>query len=127
MAYPIVRRFPRTNASNLNSAAECTHAAGHGDENEEHVHQKAQITNNIDDRRIQAAGARDQECVVCMGSWKDTFLPSLEEGLSNDDYHIRVASLTLLGDLLGMLGGTTVGKTNTDTQDDIRQTKRAQA
>ena len=52
---------------------------------------------------------------------KDKILPSLEEGLSNEDYRIRVSSLTLLGDLLGMLGGTKVGKTSTDTQDDIRQ------
>lgn len=58
---------------------------------------------------------------------KDKILPSLEEGLGNEDYRIRVASLTLLGDLLGMLGGTKVGKTSTDTQDDIRQTERAQA
>lgn len=58
---------------------------------------------------------------------KDKILPSLEEGLSNGDYRIRVASLTLLGDLLGMLGGTKVGKANTDTQDDIRQAERAQA
>jgi hypothetical protein len=58
---------------------------------------------------------------------KDKILPSLEDGLSNEDYRIRVASLTLLGDLLGMLGGTKVGKANTDTQDDIRQAERAQA
>ena len=58
---------------------------------------------------------------------KDKILPSLEQGLSNEDYRIRVASLTLLGDLLGMLGGTKVGKANTDTQDDIRQAERAQA
>ena len=59
---------------------------------------------------------------------KDKILPSLEEGLGNeDDYRIRVSSLTLLGDLLGMLGGTKVGKTSTDTQDDIRQAERAQA
>ncbi|KAL9182373.1 hypothetical protein ACHAXT_013025 [Thalassiosira profunda] len=58
---------------------------------------------------------------------KDKILPSLEDGLANEDYRIRVASLTLLGDLLGMLGGTKVGKANTDTQDDIRQAERAQA
>ena len=58
---------------------------------------------------------------------KDKILPSLEEGLSNEDYRIRVASLTLLGDLLGLLGGTKVGKASTDTQDDIRQAERAQA
>ncbi|KAL7541160.1 hypothetical protein ACHAXR_010687, partial [Thalassiosira sp. AJA248-18] len=58
---------------------------------------------------------------------KDKILPPLEEGLINEDYRIRVASLTLLGDLLGMLGGTKVGKANTDTQDDIRQAERAQA
>ena len=58
---------------------------------------------------------------------KDKILPSLEEGLSNEDYRIRVASLTLLGDLLGLLSGAKVGKANTDTQDDIRQAERAQA
>jgi len=58
---------------------------------------------------------------------KDKILPSLEEGLSNEDYRIRCASLTLLGDLLGMLGGTKVGKANTDTQDEFRQAERAQA
>ena len=58
---------------------------------------------------------------------KDKILPSLEEGLGNEDYRIRVASLTLLGDLLAMLGGTKVGKASTDTQDDIRQAERAQA
>ena len=47
---------------------------------------------------------------------KDKILPSLEEGLSNEDYRIRNASLMLLGDLLGMIGGTKVGKANTDTQ-----------
>ncbi|KAL7446874.1 hypothetical protein ACHAXM_011445 [Skeletonema potamos] len=58
---------------------------------------------------------------------KDKILPSLENGLSNEDYRIRVASLTLLGDLLSMLGGTKVVKGNADTQDDIRQAERAQA
>jgi len=58
---------------------------------------------------------------------KDKILPSLEDGLRNEDYRIRVASLTLLGDLLSMLGGTKVAKGNADTQDDIRQAERAQA
>lgn len=58
---------------------------------------------------------------------KDKILPSLENGLSNEDYRIRVASLTLMGDLLSMLGGTKVVKGNADTQDDIRQAERAQA
>lgn len=58
---------------------------------------------------------------------KDKILPSLENGLSNEDYRIRDASLTLLGDLLSMLGGTKVVKGNADTQDDIRQAERAQA
>ena len=58
---------------------------------------------------------------------KDKIPPPLEEGLNNEDYRIRVALLTLLGDMLGMLGGTKVGKANTDTQDDIRQTEQAQA
>jgi len=57
----------------------------------------------------------------------DKILPPLELGLSDDDYRIRVASLTLLGDLLGMLGGTKVVKGDADTQDDIRQAERAQA
>ncbi|KAL7522340.1 hypothetical protein ACHAWX_007024 [Stephanocyclus meneghinianus] len=58
---------------------------------------------------------------------KDKILPSLEAGLSNADYRIRVSSLTLLGDLLSMLGGTKVSKGSGDTQDDIRQAERAQA
>jgi HEAT repeat protein len=58
---------------------------------------------------------------------KDKILPALEQGLSNEDYRIRVSSLTLLGDLLSMLGGTKVSKGSVDTQDDIRQAERAQA
>ena len=58
---------------------------------------------------------------------KDKILPALEEGLGNEDYRIRVSSLTLLGDLLSMLGGTKVSKGSGDTQDDIRQAERAQA
>ena len=57
----------------------------------------------------------------------DKILPPLENGLSDDDYRIRVASLTLLGDLLGMLGGTKIVKGDADTQDDIRAAERAQA
>jgi len=57
----------------------------------------------------------------------DKILPSLEAGLSNDDYRIRIASLNLLGDLLGMIGGTKISKGDGDTQDDIRQAERAQA
>ncbi len=57
----------------------------------------------------------------------DKILPSLEEGLVNDDHRIRIASLTLLGDLLSMLGGTTMVKGDGDTQDDIRKAERAQA
>ena len=57
----------------------------------------------------------------------DKILPSLEAGLSDDDHRIRVASLSLLGDLLGMIGGTSVVKGEGDTQDDIRKAERAQA
>ena len=57
----------------------------------------------------------------------DKILPSLEAGLSDDDYRIRIASLNLLGDLLGMIGGTKVSTGDGDTQDDIRQAERAQA
>ena len=57
----------------------------------------------------------------------DKILPSLEAGLNDDDYRIRVASLTLLGDLLSMIGGTTVVKGDGETQDDIRRAERAQA
>jgi HEAT repeat protein len=57
----------------------------------------------------------------------DKILPSLEAGLTDEDYRIRVASLTLLGDLLGMIGGTTVVKGDGETQDDIRRAERAQA
>jgi len=57
----------------------------------------------------------------------DKILPSLEEGLGNPDYRIRVASLSLLGDLLSMIGGTTLVKGDGDTQDDVRRAERAQA
>ena len=60
----------------------------------------------------------------------DKILPSLEEGLWDDDYRIRVASLMLLGDLLGMIGGINFnnrGGDGVDTQEDIRQAERAQA
>lgn len=57
----------------------------------------------------------------------DKILPSLEAGLTDEDYRIRVASLTLLGDLLGMIGGTAVVKGDGETQDDIRRAERAQA
>ena len=57
----------------------------------------------------------------------DVILPSLEEGLSDGDWHIRLSSLTLLGDLLSMIGGTKIAKGDADTQEDIRQAERAQA
>jgi len=57
----------------------------------------------------------------------DKILPSLEDGLWDEDYRIRCASLMLLGDLLSMLGGTKVVKSDVDTQEDIRQAERAQA
>jgi len=57
----------------------------------------------------------------------DKILPSLEDGLQNPDYRIRVASLSLLGDLLSMIGGTTLVKGDGDTQDDLRKAERAQA
>ncbi|KAL7580198.1 hypothetical protein ACA910_012947 [Epithemia clementina (nom. ined.)] len=57
----------------------------------------------------------------------DKILPSLEVGLGDDDNRIRVASLSLLGDLLSMIGGTTVVRGDGDTQDDIRKAEKAQA
>lgn len=57
----------------------------------------------------------------------DKILPSLEAGLTDGDYRIRVASLSLLGDLLSMIGGTQVVRGEGDTQDDIRKAERAQA
>ena len=57
----------------------------------------------------------------------DKILPSLETGLGDLDYRIRVASLSLLGDLLSMIGGTSVVKGDGDTQDDIRRAEKAQA
>jgi HEAT repeat protein len=57
----------------------------------------------------------------------DRILPSLEEGLIDDDHRIRVASLSLLGDLLAMIGGIQISRTETNTQDDIRRAERAQA
>jgi hypothetical protein len=57
----------------------------------------------------------------------DKILPVLQTGMGDDDYRIRLSSLTLLGDLLSMLGGTSVLRTDGDTQDDIRRAERAQA
>lgn len=57
----------------------------------------------------------------------DKILPSLEQGLEDDDYRIRLASLSLLGDLLSTIGGTTVIRGDGDTQDDIRKAEKAQA
>jgi HEAT repeat protein len=57
----------------------------------------------------------------------DKILPTLEEGLSDGDSRIRAASLNLLGDLLGCIGGSKISKNDGDTQDDIRQAERAQA
>jgi len=54
-------------------------------------------------------------------------LPSLEDGLNNEDYRIRAASLNLLGDLLSCIGGSKISNSEGDTQDDIRQAERAQA
>jgi HEAT repeat protein len=57
----------------------------------------------------------------------DKILPILQSGMGDADYRIRLSSLMLLGDLLSMIGGTTVLRTDGDTQDDIRRAERAQA
>jgi len=57
----------------------------------------------------------------------DKILPSLEDGLASEDHRIRKSSLSLLGDLLSMIGGTSVVKGDGDTQDDIRKAEKAQA
>jgi CLASP N terminal/HEAT repeat len=57
----------------------------------------------------------------------DKILPILRNGMIDEDYRIRLSSLMLLGDLLSMIGGTTVLRTDGDTQDDIRRAERAQA
>lgn len=57
----------------------------------------------------------------------DKILPSLETGLVDEDYRIRLASLTLLGDLLSTIGGTTLLTGDGDTREDIRRAERAQA
>eukprot|EP00980_Cylindrotheca_fusiformis_P009505 scaffold2077_cov119-Cylindrotheca_fusiformis.AAC.8 len=54
-------------------------------------------------------------------------LPILEKGMGDVDHRIRLSSLMLLGDLLSMIGGTTVLRTDGDTQDDIRRAEKAQA
>lgn len=54
-------------------------------------------------------------------------LPILENGMGDVDHRIRLSSLMLIGDLLSMIGGTTVLRTDGDTQDDIRKAERAQA
>jgi HEAT repeat protein len=57
----------------------------------------------------------------------DKILPILQSGMGDVDFRIRLSSLMLLGDLLSMIGGTTVLRTDGDTQDDIRRAERAQA
>lgn len=57
----------------------------------------------------------------------DKILPNLEAGLLDEDYRIRLSSLSLLGDLLSTIGGTIMVKGDGDTQDDIRRAERAQA
>ena len=57
----------------------------------------------------------------------DKILPILQSGMADEDHRIRLSSLMLLGDLLSMIGGTTVLRTDGDTQDDIRRAERAQA
>jgi len=57
----------------------------------------------------------------------DKILPILQNGMADEDHRIRLSSLMLLGDLLSMIGGTTVLRTDGDTQDDIRKAERAQA
>ncbi|KAL3916015.1 MAG: hypothetical protein SGILL_005369, partial [Bacillariaceae sp.] len=57
----------------------------------------------------------------------DKILPILQNGMADADYRIRYSSLMLLGDLLSMIGGTSVLRTDGDTQDDIRRAERAQA
>lgn len=54
-------------------------------------------------------------------------LPILQNGMGDTDHRIRLSSLMLLGDLLSMIGGTTVLRTDGTTQDDIRKAERAQA
>lgn len=54
-------------------------------------------------------------------------LSILEDGMGDADFRIRYSSLMLLGDLLSMIGGTTVLRTDGSTQDDIRRAERAQA
>eukprot|EP00934_Nitzschia_sp_Nitz4_P004140 Nitzschia sp. Nitz4//scaffold10_size219509//6161//15193//NITZ4_001393-RA/size219509-augustus-gene-0.260-mRNA-1//-1//CDS//3329532815//4130//frame0 len=54
-------------------------------------------------------------------------LPILENGMTDIDHRIRLSALTLIGDLLSMIGGTTVLRTDGDTQDDIRRAEKAQA
>jgi hypothetical protein len=50
----------------------------------------------------------------------------LEKGVSNNDWHIHLASLTILGDLLSMIGGMKMANGDADTHEDARQAERAQ-
>jgi hypothetical protein len=54
-------------------------------------------------------------------------VPILQNGMGDIDYRIRLSSLMLMGDLLSMIGGTTLLRTDGDTQDDIRKAEKAQA
>lgn len=56
-----------------------------------------------------------------------SFCLKLEDGLTSPDYRIRYASLTLLGDLLSTIGGTTLLVGDGDTREDVRRAERAQA
>ena len=58
----------------------------------------------------------------------DKILPALEAGLIDADWRIRKASLGLIGDLLSLLGGTTVaGLGEVGAEDDTRGAEQAQA
>jgi hypothetical protein len=58
----------------------------------------------------------------------DKILPALEDGMTDDNWRIRNCSLGLLGDLLSLLGGTTVaGMAEVGGEDDTRGAEKAQA
>ena len=52
-------------------------------------------------------------------------LPALENGLLNDNYRIRMASLNLIGDLLSLLGGVQIS--GVGSEDDTKGAEKAQA
>jgi len=84
-----------------------------------------------DDEQVREVALRAGRVLVrCHGKHHvDKILPTLELGMENaDSVRIRLSSLSLLGDMLALIGNTKVGATDaTNTQEEVRSAERAQA